>query len=592
MRNNLIKIISLTRVNNSRTFIYNHNRSFGNASPRQEGVEAVAPAPTAVEPLVDTFGRRHNYLRISLTERCNLRCQYCMPEEGVPLSKRSALLTREELSRLTRIFVRAGVDKVRLTGGEPTLRADLADVVSGLREAGVQSVAITTNGLVLTRRLPAYQRAGLTHINVSLDSLRAERYEHMARRPGLSRVLAGVDLALQLGYKPVKINVVLMKGFNDDEICDFVEYTRDREIEVRFIEFMPFSGNKWDDSKLVPYRDALRSVFARYPDLTPAKPRDNDTATMWQVPGHAGSVGFIHSMTQNFCSTCNRLRLTADGNLKVCLFGASEVSLRDALRSGESDDRLDELVRTALYNKKARHAGRPRSAQCVGSFTARGAQPRRRLLAAAAPRRLAARAFSSRADSDDEGGAFSHLDASGTARMVDVGSKPATRRVAVASCSLHVSGRLLRLLRDARLPKGDALTVAQLAGAMGAKRTAELIPLCHPLALDMVRVRVELPRGECATGGAVRVSCETRVRASTGVEMEALTGAAVAALALYDMCKSVDRSMRIGDLRVEHKSGGRSDAPPAQEAPPPLRALDQSPNRQDETYVPTNLMHF
>lgn len=228
----------------------------------------------------------------------------------------------------------------------------------------------------------------------------------------------------------------------------------------------------------------------------------------------------------------------------------------------------------------------------MGSFTARGPAPRRGLLAPAAPRRLAARAYSSRADLDDEGGAFSHLDADGRARMVDVGAKPVTARAAVASCSLHVSGRLLRLLRDARLPKGDALTVAQLAGAMGAKRTAELIPLCHPLALDCVRVRVELPRGECEAGGAVRVRCEARVRARTGVEMEALTGAAVAALALYDMCKSVDRSMRISDLRVEHKSGGRGDDAPEPEAPPPVREFDRSPNRQDETYAPTNLMHF
>ncbi|XP_075974983.1 cyclic pyranopterin monophosphate synthase-like [Anticarsia gemmatalis] len=174
--------------------------------------------------------------------------------------------------------------------------------------------------------------------------------------------------------------------------------------------------------------------------------------------------------------------------------------------------------------------------------------------------------------------------------MVDVGDKPVTRRVAVASCSLHVGGRLLRLLRDARLPKGDALTVAQLAGALGAKRTAELIPLCHPLALDVVRVRVALPRGECAAGGALRVTCEARTQARTGVEMEALTGAAVAALALYDMCKSVDRDMRISDLRVEHKSGGRSD--PRAEPPPPLRPHDESPRREDETYAPTNFMHF
>ncbi|XP_075974981.1 molybdenum cofactor synthesis 1 [Anticarsia gemmatalis] len=365
MGSNIRKIISLTRVHNAEVKFGNgprrlaiNYRAYSNANPMQESATEAGAAPvSAVQPLVDSFGRRHNYLRISLTERCNLRCQYCMPAEGVALSRRAELLSRAELLRLARVFVRGGVDKVRLTGGEPTLRADLAELVAELRGAGVRSVAITTNGLVLTRRLPALQRAGLAALNVSLDSLRAERYERMARRPGLARVLAGVDLALQLGYRPVKINVVLMKGFNDDEICDFVEYTRDREVEVRFIEFMPFSGNKWDDSKLVSYRAALRSVFERYPQLTPAPPRDNDTATVWRVPGYAGSVGFIHSMTQHFCSSCNRLRLTADGNLKVCLFGAAEVSLRDALRGGADDAELDALVRTALNNKKAKHAG-------------------------------------------------------------------------------------------------------------------------------------------------------------------------------------------------------------------------------------------
>uniref|UniRef100_A0A2H1VKZ1 SFRICE_024918 n=1 Tax=Spodoptera frugiperda TaxID=7108 RepID=A0A2H1VKZ1_SPOFR len=282
--------------------------------------------------------------------------QYCMPAEGVPLSPRSALLSREELLRLARVFVAAGVDKVRLTGGEPTLRADLADIVRGLREAGVRAVGMTTNGLVLTRRLPALQRAGLSALNVSLDSLRADRYERMARRPGLARVLAGVDLALQLGYSPVKINVVLMKGFNDDEISDFVEYTIDRDVEVRFIEFMPFSGNRWDDSKLVPYRAALAAARARH-QLQPGAARPHDTATLWRAAGARGSVGFISSMTQHFCSSCNRLRLTADGNLKVCLFGAAEVSLRDAARAGASDAALTSLVRAALRNKKARHAG-------------------------------------------------------------------------------------------------------------------------------------------------------------------------------------------------------------------------------------------
>ncbi|CAG9787580.1 unnamed protein product [Diatraea saccharalis] len=192
----------------------------------------------------------------------------------------------------------------------------ISRVVEEVSDLGVRTVGLTTNGLVLTRRLPALQRAGLSALNVSLDSLRADRYERMARRPGLSRVLAGIDLALQLGYRPLKLNVVLMKGFNDDEICDFVELTRDREIEIRFIEFMPFTGNSWDDSKLVPYRTALREIAKRY-EVEPAEVRASDTARVWNVRGHKGTVAFIASMTRPFCNTCNRLRLTADGSIKV-----------------------------------------------------------------------------------------------------------------------------------------------------------------------------------------------------------------------------------------------------------------------------------
>lgn len=327
-------------------------------SPERVGPEPAAPQPGAVAPLMDGHGRLHDYLRISLTERCNLRCQYCMPAEGVPLCPAAALLAGPELARLARVFAALGVRKVRLTGGEPTLRRDLPEIIQSLKSIpGIETVGVTTNALVLTRALPALRRAGLDALNVSLDTLRPDRYLHMARRNGLSRVLAAIDLALQLDYRPLKINTVLMKGFNDDEICDFVEFTRDREVEVRFIEFMPFSGNAWQRDRLVPYRTALRAIAARYPDLRAVTPRPNDTARVFQVAGHAGSVGFISSMTHAFCSSCNRLRLTADGNLKVCLFGSAEVSLRDALRGGAEDEELAALIRQALMNKKPQHAG-------------------------------------------------------------------------------------------------------------------------------------------------------------------------------------------------------------------------------------------
>ncbi|XP_037875328.1 molybdenum cofactor biosynthesis protein 1 isoform X3 [Bombyx mori] len=428
-------------------------------------------------------------------------------------------------------------------------------------------------------------------------------------------------------------------GFNDDEIGDFIEMTRERDLEVRFIEFMPFAGNEWKSGRLVPHREVLRAARAAHPGLRPLPPRPNDTATLWKVGGYAGTVGFISSMTQHFCATCNRLRLTADGNLKVCLFGAAEVSLRDAVRGGAGPARLLQLVRAALHNKKAAHAvararsgrreeagerrgaggwgaanlrtladpsstyrnakfgahGEPAhdSHRRVGDLTSRDGRAFK-VQGVGGSGRLQARAYctgGSRGSGGSEPPArLSHLDAQGRARMVDVSSKPRTQRAAAAECELRVGGRLLRLLRDAAMPKGDALTVAEIAGVLGAKRTSDLIPLCHPLALELVRVRVSLPGGECAAGGAVRVRCEVGAEGRTGVEMEALVGAAVAALALYDMCKAVDKHMSVSELRVVHKSGGST--PRARSPPPPLRAPDTTPLDPKETYAPTDLAHF
>lgn len=353
----------------------------------------------------------------------------------------------------------------------------------------------------------------------------------------------------------------------------------------------------------------------------------------------------------------------------MCLFGAAEVSLRDAMRAGEPDARLEQLVRSALRRKLPQHAGECRrrasaaghasltqntNVFLTGRYPGRGGRSilgqihnafrspdacryaesreheesadgaHRRLALGAAPASLGVplarappatrvRPFSTRAgDGDDDasartpaatqrpaddesqsdGGAFTHLDARGRARMVDVGDKPVTARAAEAECSLLVGARLLRLLRDARLPKGDALTVAQVAGALAAKRTAELIPLCHPLPLECARVRVELPAGDAGRGGALRVHCEVRVTARTGAEMEALTGCAVAALTLYDMCKSVDRGMRITDLRVVRKSGGRSGEWPRSPEPASPAAAPADASADREIYAPTNFPYF
>ncbi|KAK7874521.1 hypothetical protein R5R35_001602 [Gryllus longicercus] len=316
------------------------------------------PQKAEHHPLTDTFGRHHTYLRISLTERCNLRCQYCMPEDGVKLTAKPHLLTTEEVIYLSELFVKVGVNKIRLTGGEPTVRKDLVNIIGALKQIpGLQEVTMTTNGLVLTRMLVALQRAGLDIINISLDTLKPSRYETMTRRRGWERVMAGIDLAVQLGYSPVKVNCVVMRGFNDDEICDFVELTKDRNLDIRFIEYMPFTGNKWNDKKMVPFDEMLKIIKSSYPHICALPNGPNDTSKAYHVPGFKGQVGFITSMSNHFCGTCNRLRITADGNLKVCLFGNSEISLRDAIRQRCSEDDLLAMIGAAVKRKKKQHAG-------------------------------------------------------------------------------------------------------------------------------------------------------------------------------------------------------------------------------------------
>ncbi|KAK8962818.1 hypothetical protein KSP40_PGU003435 [Platanthera guangdongensis] len=275
--------------------------------------------------LVDSFGRFHNYLRISLTERCNLRCQYCMPADGVELSQKSQLLTSAEIVRLANLFVSSGVDKIRLTGGEPTLRKDIEEICFQLSSLeGLKTLAMTTNGLVLTKKLPKLKECGLSLLNISLDTLVPAKFEFMTRRQGHERVMESITAAVEHGFNPVKVNCVVMRGINDDEICDFVELTRKREINIRFIEFMPFDGNVWNIKKLVPYTEILDKVKQRFEGVRRLKDHPTDTAKNFSIDGHRGSVSFITSMTEHFCGGCNRLRLLADGNLKVCLFGPSE----------------------------------------------------------------------------------------------------------------------------------------------------------------------------------------------------------------------------------------------------------------------------
>jgi len=307
------------------------------------------------QPLTDRFGRRHNYLRISITDRCNFRCEYCMPKEDMEWTPRSEILSFEEIERLSRLFVSLGVDKIRLTGGEPTTRKGLPDLVSKLRAiGGIGPLLLTTNGDALTLLAKPLRDAGISGINVSLDTLKPDRFYEITRRNRLDQVLAGIGAALDAGYESVKINVVAMAGVNDDELCDFIDHFHDQPVEVRFIEFMPFLSNDWKKAKMLPY-DQMRSLLESKYNLTPIPTERSAVAKEFAVQGAKVRVGFITSMTDDFCGGCNRLRLTADGRLKVCLFAKTGPSLRDAMRNGATDDELADTICTALDGKWAGH---------------------------------------------------------------------------------------------------------------------------------------------------------------------------------------------------------------------------------------------
>ncbi|CAG8529063.1 1070_t:CDS:2, partial [Diversispora eburnea] len=308
--------------------------------------------------LTDRFSRQHTYLRISLTEKCNLRCTYCMPEEGVDLTPSHKLLSFEEIIRIAKLFVSQGINKIRLTGGEPTVRNDIIDLVGELgklRSEGLETLSMTSNGIALKRKLPRLVENGLNLLNLSLDTLDPLKFELITRRRGFERVMESIDLAISLGLKPVKINCVIMKGVNDQEVLDFIELTRSKPIDVRFIEYMPFDGNKWNENKFIPYKEILNMINNRY-HVSKIPGDIHDTSKGYNIPEFTGQFGFITSMSEHFCGTCNRLRITADGNLKVCLFGNSEVNLRDLLRENVPDQQLFQIIEAAVKNKKQQHA--------------------------------------------------------------------------------------------------------------------------------------------------------------------------------------------------------------------------------------------
>ncbi|KAB8556647.1 hypothetical protein FH972_025683 [Carpinus fangiana] len=328
---------------------------------------AVKNAKPFSEFLTDTFDRQHDYLRISITERCNLRCLYCMPAEGVPLSPKQHLLTHHEVLYLSSLFVSQGVTKIRLTGGEPTIHPQIMPMlrdIGALRSKGLKELALTTNGLTLPRKIDDMVKAGVTGINLSLDTLDPFQFEIMTRRKGFDQVMKSIDKILELRRLSVpiklKVNVVVIRGLNDHQILPFIDMTKEKDLEIRFIEYMPFDGNKWSNKKMLGYQEMLAIIRERYPSLVKVQDHPNDTSKTFQVPGFVGRIGFITSMTDHFCGTCNRLRITSDGNLKVCLFGNTEVSLRDMMReSFNKGQPIDEAAWDALRQiEMDRHEGR------------------------------------------------------------------------------------------------------------------------------------------------------------------------------------------------------------------------------------------
>jgi len=309
----------------------------------------------ALEPLVDGHGRQIADLRVSVTDRCNFRCQYCMPAEGLPWLERDEVLHFEEIERLVGLLAAMGVTDVRLTGGEPLVRREFPRLVAMLAPL-VEDLSITTNGFLLERDAEALVRAGATRFNVSIDSLQRDRFYEMTRRDALPRVLRGLEvLAGFPEAHPIKINAVAMRGFTEDEVLPFARFAREYPYEVRFIEFMPLDADHaWTPDSVLSGAEVRAIVEAEYP-LEPTPREPHATARVYRFADGHGSIGFINPVSEPFCGDCNRIRLTADGRLRTCLFSLNETDLRAPLRAGASDADLEEIIRAAVWRKELKH---------------------------------------------------------------------------------------------------------------------------------------------------------------------------------------------------------------------------------------------
>jgi cyclic pyranopterin phosphate synthase len=303
--------------------------------------------------IIDSFGRSINYLRISVTDRCNLRCIYCMPPEGVPQMSHSEILSYEEIRTIVQVAAELGINKVRLTGGEPLVRADFPKLIEMLSKIeGIRELSLTTNGTLLKKYTPELKQAGLSRLNISLDTLKDDRFRHITGLGRLKDVLEGMEAAKQAGFAPVKINAVVMRGINDDEILDFARMTREKGWHIRFIELMPFNGV----AEFVPSNELRQQVSLLGKLETCASLTSNGPVTYYHLAGAQGTIGFISPLTEtSFCSRCNRMRLTADGKLRPCLLGEKEIDLKTPLRNNASTKELKRLILKAVVSKPEHH---------------------------------------------------------------------------------------------------------------------------------------------------------------------------------------------------------------------------------------------
>jgi len=297
--------------------------------------------------LIDQHKRIHNYLRVSLTDSCNFRCQYCMPDENIQCMPNKHLMSPDEIESISKTFIDLGVDKIRLTGGEPMVRKEFVDIVQRLAKLPVE-LTLTTNGVLVHKHIKLFKEAGIRSVNVSLDTLNAEVFHKITKRNQFQQVWDNILLLIKNDFR-VKINVVAISGVVEKELLDFVQATKDLPLHIRFIEFMPFAGNQWKTDKVLTAKQMLEQVEQHF-DIVKLKDAPNDTAKKYKAIGHQGTFAFITTMSEHFCGTCNRMRITADGKMKNCLFGKDEMDLLGALRKGEP---ILPLIQKSIYNKHA-----------------------------------------------------------------------------------------------------------------------------------------------------------------------------------------------------------------------------------------------